>query len=402
MSQNTAGWSVMKPDMFLAEYGHVVYANEHAFYTNEYSDEYVVQHDEVALPAQKKKDKRRRIGCVCVETVSESTSTISTDVLGSMVGADVLLTNETILYPSPADQKGHHCHISNGGLLALLSVVLLCGLAVPVSLGAYALLIVKPAPSIDKSIESFAIPNHLASRRYDALRSAADHKRGIIKWYGVRKRSVSPENPEHSTFSHHPQNKLQNDHTLFRHKRSDDPEYYKKGRRIVGSTQAIRQWKLTIVYVAQGGDDSNIFTQERLRDIHDIEMKMMEHNDFQNYCLIDYTALENDPTLNKYNGCAPLNTLLTYFYPTVVGEHGNRTVYFNSFGSTLYDEISTTLSLAMTHSSFYWYVDDQINKVNKRSKLMRTEVHFATPALGRPQIMFENYIKLLLNIIFDL
>jgi PERQ amino acid-rich with GYF domain-containing protein len=321
----------------------------------------------------------------------------STDYASSTVSTELTGTNETLVYETPIHIKKSRCHLPNKGLFAVLSVAIVLGVAVPISLGVYAMLLVKPAPLIDKSIESFAIPNHLASRRYDALRSAADNKRGFIRNYERQKRSAISEDTDSSMVDYFlgldAENEINSNHILFRQKRGlDDSDYYKEGRRIYGATQSSRKWKLTIIYVAQGSDDLNIFTKERLQDIHNIEKNIMEHKGFQTYCLVDYAALKKDPTLDKFNGCAPLNTLLTYFYPMLVGEPGNGTVYFNSFGSTLYDEINTTLSLAMTHSSFYWYVDDHMSPSNKRSTVMLSEVHFGVPVLGEAAIATKIYV----------
>ena len=149
-------------------------------------------------------------------------------------------------------------------------------------------------------------------------------------------------------------------------------------RRIYGRTQVIRRWKMMLVYLAQGDDDPNVFTEETLETIKEVEDAVKRHPDYTNFCHIDYDKWESDENLDLYNGCAPLNSLLTYFYPstTVDGK-----IHYDGLGTDLAD-INRTLAFAMTKESFFWFVDDRINSNNRRSRLLRTEVHFGVPLPG--------------------
>lgn len=139
--------------------------------------------------------------------------------------------------------------------------------------------------------------------------------------------------------------------------------------------------KMQVVYMAEGDEEKNIFTRDRLQTIHDIEYSIMNHPDFESYCLRDQYTSSLDASLQEYNGCAPLNSLLTYFYPS---RNSDGVVHYDGLGSNLGD-IDSALRLAMTHDSFYYYVDENINKTNPKSRLMRTEVLFGAPLRGNYQ-----------------
>ena len=131
---------------------------------------------------------------------------------------------------------------------------------------------------------------------------------------------------------------------------------------------------MQLVYIATG-DDENIFTPEQLETVRRVERAIMDHKDFVNFCYIHYKKWERDPNLDRYRGCSPLNSLLTYFYPS---QGSDGTVHYDSLGTSLND-INKTLSLAMTHDSFFWYVDENISNSNRRSRILRSEVHFGSP-----------------------
>ena len=79
------------------------------------------------------------------------------------------------------------------------------------------------------------------------------------------------------------------------------------------------------------------------------------------------------------NGCVPLNSLLTYFYPS---KNSDGKIIYDGMGKNLAD-VDSALKLAMNHETFYYYVDDKINKTFPRSHLMRSEVLFGAPLPGR-------------------
>ena len=249
-------------------------------------------------------------------------------------------------------------------------VVILVVIATSLSLGWYSLMKLKPGPVIDKSIKAFNIPNHRASRMQDALDQAINDLRNAYRSQRG-KRSVFNEDPSQFEIQ-----ETDSRHDLFtgvnhRHKRSS-------ADRIPYSTLSRRRYKMTLVYLARGYGDHNIFTEQRLNDIHKIEMDIMGFKNFTDFCYINYPMAANDPNLRMYRDCAPLNSLLTYFYPSISPD---RKIHYDSLGSQL-DDINRTLTFAMTRESFFWYVDDAISATNRRSRLLRSEAHFGSPLPG--------------------
>lgn len=128
-------------------------------------------------------------------------------------------------------------------------------------------------------------------------------------------------------------------------------------------------------------EGENIFTKERLEQIHNIEKKIMAHEKFPDFCFKDIFTqnVREDPAIKENNGCAPLNSLMTYFFPS--RDHlGN--VYYDGLGDNM-DNIDSALKLAMSSTKFYYYVDDKVNSTYLKSQLIRTEVIFGTPLKGK-------------------
>jgi len=133
-----------------------------------------------------------------------------------------------------------------------------------------------------------------------------------------------------------------------------------------------------VVFMVNEGE--NIFTKDRLQQIHDIEKKIIAHEKFPEFCYKDiFTAtVREDPAVKAINGCAPLNSLLTYFFPST--DHSGN-VYYDGLGDNM-DNIDSALKLAMTSTKFYYYVDDKVNSSYLKSQIIRTEVIFGTPLKG--------------------
>ena len=131
------------------------------------------------------------------------------------------------------------------------------------------------------------------------------------------------------------------------------------------------------------GENENILTRERLQEIHFIEKKIMQHEKFPEFCYKDiHPSVLEDPAVKAINGCAPLNSLLTYFFPSTDSK-GN--VFYDGLGDNM-DKVESALKLAMTSTHFYYYVDDKINSSNLQSRLIRTEVLFGAPLKGNTVI----------------
>uniref|UniRef100_A0A8C7GDI3 Dispatched RND transporter family member 3 n=1 Tax=Oncorhynchus kisutch TaxID=8019 RepID=A0A8C7GDI3_ONCKI len=131
-------------------------------------------------------------------------------------------------------------------------------------------------------------------------------------------------------------------------------------------------WRMELVFVAQGGDDNNIFTPERLRTIHHIEHLLMQHPQFHQFCWKPLEVLRDLPLGPSY--CSPPSSLLSYLFPS---ERGGR-IYYDGMGPDLAD-IHGALSLAITHPQFYWYVDESLAPDRLSSSLLRSEIQFGAP-----------------------
>ena len=362
--------------------------------------------------------------------------------------------------------------------VAISVLLIIIGIGVSLGLGAYSFFKLKPRPVIDKSIKAFNIPNHIASRRHDALnvaikelhwryrgkrdlrnfeedfeeqlqrtsknthvfqnkfiphslesqtdeesvdifvnspngpqirtlsgRQLRDHVSKIVDRILDGEDTGDTQNTEFGAYKQNGDNigdtqnrqfdaykrngdDSQNFHqgdseSRSRHKRSFDTD-----GRIKGITQANRRWKMQVVYVARGEKDPNIFTAERLETIQNIEKAIRDHHDYTNFCYISYYHWTMDRNLDRYRGCNPLNSLMTYFYPSKT-EDGY--VHYDGLGSKM-DKINRTLQFAMTHDTFFWYVDDKINSTYLKSRILRTEVPFGAPLPSKSGFITLNII----------
>nr|XP_033474804.1 protein dispatched homolog 3 isoform X2 [Epinephelus lanceolatus] len=146
-------------------------------------------------------------------------------------------------------------------------------------------------------------------------------------------------------------------------KRRFAPNYYLQ-------SQAL--WRIELVFVAQGEGDRNIFTSERLQTIHHVEHLLMQHPQFHQFCWKPLEMLRDLPLGPSY--CSPPSSLLSYLYPS---ERGGK-IYYDGMGPDLAD-IQGSLSLAITHPQFYWYVDENLSPEHLSSSLLRSEIHFGAP-----------------------
>uniref|UniRef100_A0A1A8K964 Patched domain containing 2 n=1 Tax=Nothobranchius kuhntae TaxID=321403 RepID=A0A1A8K964_NOTKU len=131
-------------------------------------------------------------------------------------------------------------------------------------------------------------------------------------------------------------------------------------------------WRIELVFVAQGLGDRNIFTPERLETIHRVEQLLMQHPQFHQFCWKPMEILRDPPLGPSY--CSPPSSLLSYLYPS---EKGGK-IYYDGMGPDLAD-IQGSLSLAITHPQFYWYVDESLTPEHLYSSLLRSEIHFGAP-----------------------
>ncbi|XP_038061425.1 protein dispatched homolog 3-like [Patiria miniata] len=278
-------------------------------------------------------------------------------------------------------------------------VVLFLVTAVSLSLAGISVFVVGPTPYFDKSLNAFQIPNHISTKRqlaFDAARTDDFHN--------LRKRSLDFQNlgldisflKPHKTdseidiLSSSIQNSLLdnaipddvfrpgklNFNLITKRQHQETGEFGMTHNRNRRSSSRVRRkkYKMVIVYKALG-EDKNIFTEERLRTIHKVEMDIMRHPNFTDFCSRDSRSL-SDPALRPFKYCSPMISLMGYFYPSV----DNEKIVYDGMGNNLAD-INGTLALARAalKSKFYWFVDTQMSSNSVTSKLLRSEVYFGPP-----------------------
>ena len=89
-------------------------------------------------------------------------------------------------------------------------------------------------------------------------------------------------------------------------------------KRSISSYYRSKAWRMQLVYMAKG-NNPNIFTPERLKTIHQIEMNITHHPDFTKFCAKNVKSRE-DPALGQIGHCLPPNSLMTYFFPSQVND----------------------------------------------------------------------------------
>lgn len=231
-------------------------------------------------------------------------------------------------------------------------VILLAAILIPVGLGCYVFhrdyvkrgeLLV-----IDKSLESFEIPEHISSQREDMISVASKFSKE------VKHQPNALSRPKRSP--HRPTSK-------------SGPNYQKKAA-----------WTLELVYLATGDDDLNIFTKERLETIHQIEQSLMDQEGFTDYCW-KWEVAKIDPFLK--DGCTPPISLVDFFFPSVAQEmriYDGRGMDDSGAKHNLTEEsIKESLQLLLTKPFTYWFVDGSFSKDNQKSRFLRAELKFGYP-----------------------
>ncbi|XP_028314353.1 protein dispatched homolog 3 [Gouania willdenowi] len=278
------------------------------------------------------------------------------------------------------------------------AVVLGAAILLPCALFAYMLLYCPPL-DIDLSYSAFEVHSHFSAERFDALTIAIktqlgswDRRRrdldnmasealqdilleelaekGMLNRTGNEFRRSTPlldTWKDLDLFQTKGINSSAREQRTFQdspnRRRRFAPNYYLQ-------SQAL--WRIELVFVAQGQGDHNIFTTERLQTIHHVERLLMQHPHFNQFCWKPLEVLRDLPLGPSY--CSPPSSLLSYLYPSErVGK-----IYYDGMGPDLAD-IQGSLSLAITHPQFYWYVDESLSPEHLSSTLLRSEIHFGAP-----------------------
>ncbi|XP_033828260.1 protein dispatched homolog 3 [Periophthalmus magnuspinnatus] len=288
---------------------------------------------------------------------------------------------------------------------ALIGIVIL----LPCALFAYMFLYCPPL-DIDLSYSAFEVHSHFSAERFDALTIAVKTQLGswdrrrrdldnnesaalrelllqkLLRQGALNRtdneRKASMQSPTGPLEGHHQKRavvdkrtfgevshplekhntKVKENSTLTRKARFA-PNYYMQ-------SQAL--WRIELVFVAQGEGEPNIFTPERLETIHRVERLLMQQPQFHQFCWKPLEVLRDLPLGPSY--CSPPSSLLSYLYPS---EKGGK-IYYDGMGPDLAD-IQGSLSLAITHPQFYWYVDESLSPEHLSSSLLRSEIHFGAP-----------------------
>ncbi|XP_067658101.1 protein dispatched homolog 3-like isoform X2 [Haliotis asinina] len=258
-----------------------------------------------------------------------------------------------------------------------------------------------PLPVIDISIEAFNIPNHIAYMRYNSFALALKHNvsmprrsrrdtssilSGALERHNIDTRDINMNfksfEPE-ERLQYKPIKELRNEVDTIASRMVNEVAEKSRVKRSAHSgcifgTQVYPRWKMQVIFLAQGDDNHNIFTKERIETVHKVEKMVLAHPQFRDFCFKDYKLGQIDPAVRAQSNCAPLNSLLTYFYPTK-DTHGS--IHYDGLGNNL-DQVDSALKLAMNQETFYYYVDEKINRTYHHSKLLRTEVVFGAPLDG--------------------
>lgn len=260
--------------------------------------------------------------------------------------------------------------------IMMFTIIIPCGL-LAITLGYYPV-------NIEISLRAFEITNHPTYLRREALRVATTN---FYKQNTAQKRSVSIleqsfNNEQHlsSQFDFNTWYRRRQVVSLPKslNKKFSYREMQRQERAASNQfQQSFAVWVMDLVYVAQGGDDhgQNIFTAQRLLDIHEIEKKIVHHPGFTKFCWRSFQSFHNE-RLKDINYCMPLNSLTTYFFPSQT-PHG---LEFDGQGDKLAN-IPGTLRYILSKRESYWYFDSNVNEENG-SRLLRAQAIFGIPLHG--------------------
>lgn len=115
------------------------------------------------------------------------------------------------------------------------------------------------------------------------------------------------------------------------HSKPDSPLIRKRRFASYSYLQTQALWRIELVFVAQGDEDNNIFTPERLNTIHHVERLLMQHPQFQQFCWKPLEALRDLPLGPSF--CSPPSSLLSYLFPS---ERAGK-IYYDGMGPDLAD-----------------------------------------------------------------
>jgi len=184
-------------------------------------------------------------------------------------------------------------------------------------------------PQLDLSLRSFQIPNHESSLNYDAYQMAL-----------------------------HP------------HVTEDDRQARRK-RYCTDQQSLLNIWMMDLFYISKDG--KNILTEKRLAQVHKIEKYIVQQHMFGKKGYEDFCHM------SQRGKCDPLNSLLTYLYPSY--DKGSSKLIYDGNGDVM-EPIKEALALAFQSESSYWYVDSKFSVDKMESKLLRSQLRVGVPLPG--------------------
>lgn len=209
----------------------------------------------------------------------------------------------------------------------------------------------------DISLNSFMVPDIKVSNDFSAFNAAKGQSKGYV--------------PSGNTASYFfsggscPKNNINfGDYPSHRHKRDTSSVPYQR---------SVSSNTLDLVYVAKaakGSNDTNIFTEERLRAIHKIEKKLMNHANFKKHCYISPLS-SKDESLRTLGKCTPPVSLTLFFYPSNSGNYDGQ-------GDRL-QSIQDALEFLQSREYFYSFVSDSYDPKKKYSRILRAQLLFGSP-----------------------
>ena len=227
------------------------------------------------------------------------------------------------------------CHPACSLLIAMLFLV--------ITVLASVLVLLLWPPTLNFSLRSFQVPNHISSIRWDALRAAES---------GNFTTDVSDEATSLMT-----RRLARNTAPSF--KRATGSAWPACPNSVTAQTQHIMHayWALSLVYVVpKRSTNQNVFS--KLNRIYEIEQHIYNNPNYIYFCHKCWTCTV----------CDPVNSILTYFY-------NNKQVP----NSGLVKDTSSRLVSIMAQypSSVLWYTGGKLN--NYSSTLLRSEVRIGIP-----------------------
>lgn len=227
-------------------------------------------------------------------------------------------------------------------------IVLIVFIAVGIGLFVTAVLIYPI--TLETSLSSFQIPDHIVYTREDAFEKAigvalSTRNSKFSSGNGRRKRAAT---------------------YIYRGGTSESENYIQE------SEQKYEKWKINLVY--RTTDASNILQRSHIERIHEVERQIENFSTYTQFCWLDWSqgSLNQQPYPPSIQNCFPMNSLMTYFYPTTGRSNGM------AYGG----DVMAVIRNAWSSADFFWYLDSSFSEQNPTSKLMRSQIILGYPLHG--------------------